>query len=695
MNLPEGFVLENAPQTAPQAQQQAPSLPAGFVLENQPQNVGPIAQFNEMWGNTPRTPVAASNNRASPLDAEVGNVLAREAQSADPTQARKARVEQNIRGMEDRSINPAADVFMQGLTYGLSDELGAALQTLRGSGNYSELLDAERERLSRIKKDSPVLSTVTEIAGAVANPISRVVWAAQAPTRAARFARGAVEGAGLSGLYAFNQGEGGFENRMSNVPSAMLVGGLTGGAANALMPAVKGAVSQTPGSLVQEAAERQNIALPRAVTSDSRSTQQLGKIATNVPIAGQPLRTASQTAIDQIDNQTSNIASAYGTNANAATAGATLRSGVEEYIGPTTAGKVTKAYDAVDNIVNPNTLTPLQNTAAKVQEIVTRRGNAALPAESPAVQQVLDAVQRQQGLSYEGIKTLRTSVGEMMKSSNLPANISQGELKALYGSLTQDLQGAVKNAGGDKALHSWKRANQLNAAVMNRRESLNRLLNVKSDEQLFERVLKAAYNKGGDQKLLAQARKALPADEWNEVAAGVINRLGRDAEGALTPDRFVKAYGDLSPAGKAMLFRSTGQSGLANALDDVATVMSRFKSLNQYANPSGTAQSGIAGAAYFGLFADPITTLTSVASAAVISKLLSRPQSAQSIAKWSNAYYNAVAKPTRATLENFNRASRTFADDVGRQLNAPQHAEALFRQLQGTVRAPAEDQRGQ
>lgn len=690
MNLPPGFVLEN--QQQPKQGAQTPALPQGFVLEQQsPQTVS----VEQLWGNTP-TPQALASNQPTPLAPEINRLLAQEAQSNDPKNAKTARVEQQIRRMEGEGANATADVFMQGLTYGLSDELGAALQTLRGVGNYSDILDAERERLSRVKKDNPVLSTVTEVAGAVANPISRVAWAANAPTRLAALGRGALEGGALGALYGFNQGEGGFGNRATNAATSAAVAATLGGAINAALPAVRGAVTQTPGSQVAEAAERLGVNLPRAVTSDSRATQQIGKIATNVPIAGQPLRQASQTAIQQLDDASKNVSAGYGAaDANAATAGATLRSGLEDYIGPTTKARVEKLYDAVDNLVNPNALTPLQNTAAKVQEIVTRRGAAALPSESPAVSQVLDAIQRQQGLSYEGLKTLRTSVGEMMKSSNLPANISQGELKALYGALTKDLEGAVKNAGGNQALSAWQRANKYNTLVMERRENLNRLLNVKSDEQLFNKVLNSASEKGGDIKLLAQVRKALPADEWNELAAGVINRIGRDPEGKLTPDRFVTAYGNLSQAGKSLLFRSTGQSALANSLDDIALISSRFKQLNQYANPSGTAQSVIGGAGGFGILADPVTTISGIVSARVMSELLARPQSARSIAKWSNAYYNAAAKPTRATLQALQQANRVFADDIGRHVGAPQHAEALFRQLNSVVGASAEDQGGQ
>lgn len=657
----------------------------------------------QIWGNTP-TPEAKASNQPTTLAPEIDRLLAQEAQSNDPKNAKTARVEQQIRRMEGEGANGTADHFMQGLTYGLSDELGAALQTLRGVGNYSDILDAERERLSRVKKDNPILSTVAEIAGAVANPISRVAWAAQAPTRLARLGRGALEGGALSALYGFNQGEGGLANRATDAATAFAVGAPVGGAVNALLPAVRGAVTQTPGSQVAEAAERIGVNLPRAVTSDNRATQQIGKAVTNIPIAGLPLRNASERAIGELDQAAMNVQRGYG-NSNPAQAGDIAKTGLERFIGKTTKDKATALYDAVDNLVDNTITTPLVNTQRLASDILARRANAGISQESDAVRRISDAISRPQGLNYSGVKDLRSWIGETLDSGILPADLSKAELKQIYGALTNDLRASVANAGGTKAQAAWNRANTYYDAVSKRREALMRIVGAKSDEGVFDRILSAAGSTGrADQTLLAQVRRSLPADEWNEVASAVISRIGRDpsfvttpgaavTKSGFSPDRFVTDYGKLSPAGKTLLFRSTGQSHLASALDDLATISQRFKQLNTFANPSGTGQqlTNILGGA--GLIADPVTTIGTIVGGSVMSGLLARPQSARSIVKWSNAYYNAVARPTRATLQALQQANRTFADDIGKQLGAPQHAEALFKQLNGVIGATAEDQR--
>jgi len=666
-------------------------LPPGFQLEQS--NNG---DFNQMWGDTNRS-IPLAQNQQTPLDPQVDRVLAQQATQQTPA-GQQARVEQYIRSREKNGQQAGwLDAALHGATFGLSDEIGAVLERAAG-GDYDTALAGEREALKRYQKDHPIRSTAFEVGGGL---ITAPLLPGAAPANAARGVRaahGAFQG-GLGGaIYGFNTGEDGFQNRATNAALGAAVGAPVGGAVGAILPGIKAAPATTPGSEVAAAAERIGVNLPRAVTSDSASTQQMGRIIANVPIAGQPLRKASQNAINQLDDAARDVAAGYGSvNANAATAGAKIREGVERYVGPTTSGRVKKAYDAVDNLVNQNVTVPLVDTKYTVQNILNRiKAYGDSDAGSNAVNIVRNAVEQQGGLTYHAIKDLRTKVGELIKSSNLPADVSQAELKQIYKALSSDLKAAVQAAGGNKATAAFNRANTYNRLVSERRENLNRLLKVTTDEALFDKVLQAATNKTrADHLILSQARKALPADEWNEVAAGVINRMGRDAQGNLTPDRFVKAYGDLSEAGRSLLFRSTGQGSLANALDDIALVSARFKNLNQYANPSGTGQTAAGVTGITALPLAPISTITSIVSTGVMAQLLSRPQSARSIANWSNAYYNAYARPTRATMQLLERANRIFADDIGRQLGVPQHAESLFRQLQGAIPARADGEQKQ
>ncbi len=217
--------------------------------------IGVAQNMNQLWGDKP-APTTVSN-QPTPLAPEIDRLLAQEAQSNDPNNARTARVEQYIRAAENvdkfRSAVPATtpDAILskvlprqaveQGLSFGLSDELSAGLQSLISGKKYDELLQAERERLNRTRKDSPVSSVAGEALGAVATaPFVPVAAPFRGANIASRAANAAVNGGILGGVYGFNAGEGGVENRFQNATSGAITGAVTGGVG---APLIEGAAA--------------------------------------------------------------------------------------------------------------------------------------------------------------------------------------------------------------------------------------------------------------------------------------------------------------------------------------------------------------------------------------------------------------------------------------------------------------------
>ncbi|MBN8968938.1 MAG: hypothetical protein J0G95_10810 [Rhizobiales bacterium] len=426
------------------------------------------------------------------------------------------------------------------------------------------------------------------------------------------------------------------------------------------------------GIAVGQAANRIGVDLPRAVTSDATAVQQIGKVASAIPVAGTPLRKASQQAIEQLGQKASEVQGALGAGeANAA--GIAAREGIERYIGKETADRANALYSKVDELVDPTATRPLAYTQKAAQEIAGRRDLAAL-GDSPAVSQIAEALSRPEGLTYEGVKQLRSSIGEMLKGGPLPAGLSQSELKNIYGALSKDLEGTVLTAGGRRAAAMFDRANKYYGLVSQRRENLARILKTNSDEAAFDRIASAAgSNSRGDITLLSQAKKAMKPDEWNEVASAVLSRIGRDAEGNFSPDRFVTGWGKLSDAGRGMLFSGEHRA----ALNDIAKVSSRFKQLNQYANPSGTGQTvaGIAGLG--GAWIDPATLLTSVVSGRVLSGILAKPSTAKATADFAKAYEKAAEMPGAAKSRYLGYAAQRFSIMVAKELGQQRLAQPL------------------
>lgn len=453
----------------------------------------------------------------------------------------------------------------------------------------------------------------------------------------------------------------------------------------------------TPGQEVVAAADRLSqsgspVQVPKAVASDSGPVQQAGAVTSNIPIAGMPLVRASERTLEQLGTKADEVAQGYGSSSTVAQSGETARTAIKDWITGKSADATKKLYDSVDNLVNPNSKTELVNTRNAAAEIESERMAAHLP-NGKAVDTILEAVNDANGLTYQGIKTLRSKIGEAMSSGILPEGMSGGDLKRIYSGLTDDLRASTLVGGGQKAVDAFDRANKYYKLVSDRRESLAKIIGSDgnaSAETVFNRVsAMAGSTSRADISKLMQARKAIGPDDWNELASTVVQNLGRDVEGNFSAQRFVTAYNKLSNAGKSALFRSGNKSDLANHLDDIATVSSRFKELQKFANPSGTARAGLGGLIGAGAYAEPLTTAKMVLGGGAVAYALSRPASAASLAKLARAQQALILSPSSSNVAAYTLAAKNLINTVGAKNASPTD---FLRTLQGPVPAGAQDE---
>ena len=494
---------------------------------------------------------------------------------------------------------------------------------------------------------------------------------------------------------------------------ATVFGGTSPAAGTGKAIAAAAPVVERPGMEAAAAANRLGVDLPRVVASDSAVVQQGGKVLSNVPIGGIPLREASKKAITQLGEAADQTQAGYGAG-NVANAGANARQNITTYAKETLPDRVKEAYDNVDNLITQNVVTPLSETAKIAGEIAARRGNAKLGSSS-AVGYVEGAIAKPpepknpigfvpftkpeaaapEGLNYQGLKDLRTNIGELLKNpqSITASGFSEGELKRIYGGLSADLKNAVARGGGEKASAAFEEANKLAAKTAREREGLQKVLGRDaSDERIFDRITAmAGSNARADRVALARVRSAVSDETWNDLASGVISKLGRDAEGNFSPDRFVTGWGKLSQEGKAQLFG--GKKELASSLDDIAKVSSQFKTLNQYANPSGTGQA-VVGASYLsGALLDPTTVVGSVVGARVLSSIMAKPTSARALAAYAKAYQRQAVAPTSQSTAALQNSARALAAYIGNETGDPGIAQQIFPSISSIRQVPA-DQRG-
>lgn len=429
---------------------------------------------------------------------------------------------------------------------------------------------------------------------------------------------------------------------------------------------------------VAEAASRIGVDIPRAALG-GRIQQNVARRLSDIPFVGTPLEKASEKAISQTGQAARNVERGYGAG-SIPRAGEAARSGITDYIKNVSKESVSKQYDKVDELVNPDVTAPLSRTKAMVENINKAR-NAAAQGPSQGASLVAEALSRTEGLNYAGIKQLRTSIGELIDTGVLPTGVSGVELKRIYSSLTDDLKSIVTAAGGPRALAQFERANKYSSLVSANREKLATVLGAKSDEAIVDRLVAAAGSTSrADAKLLSRAKKALDGDTWNELASATVSRLGRGPDGNFSPERFVTAWGKLTQHGRAQLF---GHGDLSRSLTDIATVSSRFKELNRYANPSGTGGTlSVVGAGAW-LTSEPFTAATVLVGGRVMAHLLSKPATARSVARWMRAADEAASEAAsgRGNLNNYHIAIKALSLSIARELGTEETAPQIEKEF--------------
>lgn len=144
---------------------------------------------------------------------------------------------QQALGNPGGKIGTAARSALQGLTFGAGDEIVARGASLLSGNPYDAELKAERDRLALGRDQNPVTAIGSEIGGGLATAIATGGMAAP-ESMIGKTAQNMATGAFQGGLYGFNAGEGGFDNRLNTAKFGAGIGAVGGAAA---LPLAKGA----------------------------------------------------------------------------------------------------------------------------------------------------------------------------------------------------------------------------------------------------------------------------------------------------------------------------------------------------------------------------------------------------------------------------------------------------------------------
>lgn len=439
--------------------------------------------------------------------------------------------------------------------------------------------------------------------------------------------------------------------------------GGAGGAAGAKLAQALPVAGDAARQKILDAAGRLGVSMPRYSVSTSPLVRRAGLVGQSFPGSSAPLEHATEQSISGMGE----AAEATAAGATKETSGGSMGTSLKQWIGPVSQGDVDAKYNAVTQaLTNPGAKTPLSATQSVASRIIGQRGNLQDP--SGALDQVARALKVGEG-TYGEIKSLRTSIGEMIDSGVLPAGVQGSELKQLYGGLSSDLERAAYTAGGQNGVAAHQAATQFAKETAARREQLIGLLGGNAANNSNEEVFGALKNAAGktdsaDIALLRQARSVVPPQSWDSLSRGMVSTLGRDPDGNFSTLRFLTDYGKISDAAKDELFAQN--SPLRQNLDDLATVSRQWKGLGKYGQTSGSAPH----LAHMGMavegFRSPLKTLATYMAGGMFGKFLATPAGAGASANFVRAVGSGNLNVARAAAQ---RVSATAGAQLGAKVN--------------------------
>lgn len=394
-----------------------------------------------------------------------------------------------------------------------------------------------------------------------------------------------------------------------------------------------------PVESVGDVAARAGVDLPRAAVG-GQGTRAVAGTVRELPFVGAPLVKAANRATEQMEAGIGRVADDLGPSSRVG-AGQAARDSIVDWVERRSSDDMARAYDDLDNLINPATAVPLSRTQAAVKALRDSDVASATRDGQAAINLVREAIARP-GMTYDGIKGLRTSIGNRLSGDIDDSGISNRALQSLYGALSEDLRFAVGRAGTGKkgggagpALAAFERANARASEIFEQRTALTKIIGRQADapgEAVADRILAmAGARRGGDIERIGLARRVMDPAAWDDLAGSIVRQMGRHND-EFSLARWHTEYTKLSDAGRTALFGS-GRGSHRAALDDIAQLAKYAKELQKYGNPSQSGRFASLVAAPAWVFAHPASFITAVTAGRFAANYLAKPVTAQAAAQ--------------------------------------------------------------
>lgn len=458
------------------------------------------------------------------------------------------------------------------------------------------------------------------------------------------------------------------------------------------------------------AGQAEGVPIPKVIATDNAALQSVGRQTVDLPIIGAPLANSIEGMTENVKTAVDKLGSKYGSGSSYL-AGSDLKSQVQNWISEGSQERPNRIYGhTLPSAIDTEASFPLTETQKVVSDLKAKRQASARNPESGAVSLVDEAINREAGLTYDGLKDLRASIGERLRgATNADSTLERAEMKQIYSALTDDMRNTVGLAGAKKALDTFRsqhgltneqeagrvaaagRDNALKIldeaetavkAHQERKNTLLKITNAQSDEGAFNALARAAKEKGSSNiKLLAVARKTVGEGTWDEFVSALIHQIGlRPSEpGNWSLAEFTKNFTQMSPEAQKIVFKSKGSNDRWNSINNMAIIGRKKAVVESFSNPSRSGSY----LTVFGIIAAAMAHPGFAAGGAIggnlFSRLMSRPATARALSSLNMEYMRAVQKG-RIT-KPLATAARAFALSTANQFGQRDQAQPLYQEL--------------
>lgn len=366
--------------------------------------------------------------------------------------------------------------------------------------------------------------------------------------------------------------------------------------------------------------------------AQNRGVSTAANVIHDIPWAGDPIAKGMQSAMGQSARAAERLAGQRGAAVTREQAGQAIQKGIGRFTQRDVAGSFAqKADDLFEAIpVKPEQMVSIKNTASALKGPSERFPTAPKLGRAlthPKLTQWKDILEEAgDELTWGELRELRSQVGKLIP--DFKQDIPTGDLKQLYGAISDDLKAAADASGATKA---FNRANIYYRSGMSRLEGpLGDLRKAATPEAAYAKVESAMMSKGAASKLRA-VKRSLSKEEWGDVVALRVREMGKPTAGATdvlgeawSPATFVTEYAKMNPSARNVMFTGPGLGDWKMAMDSLVRVAGAQKNVSRLANPSGSGRFvNLAVLGGLGTWAPIETAMTTVGARAAAEAMMS------------------------------------------------------------------------